>query len=104
MNETTWKDVVAAEVGHIFIDEFDENVRFLVLRSRASLCAYLGVPVGHPLAGFSCELLPIHAHGGLTYAGAGEGEMRPKDFYWYGWDYGHCLVHNHFTPKNEHWR
>ena len=82
MNETTWKDVVAAEVGHIFIDEFDENVRFLVLRSRASLCAYLGVPVGHPLAGFSCELLPIHAHGGLTYAGAG----------------------NHFTPKNEHWR
>lgn len=83
----TFEDVAAAESGHVFCDEFDEGVRFIILRGPVSLCAYVGVPPSHPLAGKDYDDLPISAHGGLTYAGTGvhgDGET-----YWYGWDYAH---------------
>lgn len=88
----TWKDVVDAEVGKVFIDRFDEGLRFIVLRGPAALCAYVGVPLSHPLAGHSYEDLPIECHGGLTYANSGGGDRSflPADFFWYGWDYAHC--------------
>lgn len=57
-----------------------------------NFCTYIGIPVDHPLAGFSYEDLPsIDCHGGLTYAQAGEGgKWRPEGYYWYGWDYAHA--------------
>lgn len=82
-----WEDVVAAEVGHVFCDEFEDGVRFIILRGPSSLCAYLGLPTAHPLSGYDYDDLPVEAHGGLTYAGTGvhgDGET-----YWYGWDYSH---------------
>lgn len=102
--EVTWKDVVAAEVGHIFLDKFDEGIRFIILRGPASLCAYVGIPAAHPLAGHSYDWLPVEAHGGLTYANEGGGEKGylPAGFFWYGWDYGHCgdyAVYNDKYPE-----
>jgi len=54
-----------------------------------NFCAYIGIPVDHPLAGFDYELLPVTCNGGLTFAGEGDGEYRPEGYYWYGWDYAH---------------
>lgn len=83
----TFEDVAAAEVGHVFCDEFENGVRFIILRGPGSLCAYLGLPITHPLAGYDYNDLSVEAHGGLTYSGTdvyGDGET-----YWYGWDYNH---------------
>jgi hypothetical protein len=84
-----WAQVVAAEPGHVFYDAIEEGVRILVVRGPASLCAYLGVPKDHPLAGFDYNDLVISVHGGLTYGSTG-GKEWPEGFYWYGWDYAHC--------------
>lgn len=54
-----------------------------------NFCVYIGVPVDHPLAGYDYEKLPVDCHGGLTFAGEGDGKYRPEGYYWYGWDYGH---------------
>jgi len=86
-----WQEIKEKPSGTILHDEFDEGIRFIVMRGPCSLCAYVGVPIDHPLAGFNYEDLQVRAHGGLTFAGGGKGDgkYRPKDFYWYGWDYGH---------------
>lgn len=86
----TWEDVVAAEVGKVFHDSFENGVRFIVLRGPFHLCAYLGIPLSHPLAGFSEDDIPVDCHGGLTWSRAGSGGYLPEGFWWYGWDYGHC--------------
>lgn len=86
----TWEDVCKAERGFVFVDRFDEGVRFRITRGGASVCAYLGVPEDHPLAGHSYDLLPLECHGGLTFAGKGDGKWFPTGFFWYGWDYAHC--------------
>jgi hypothetical protein len=92
MVKDAWQEVVDAEVGHIFVDKFDEGLRFLIMRGPFHLCAYVGVPESHPLAGQNYDDLPIQCHGGLTFAAKGGeklGETWPAGFYWYGWDYGH---------------
>lgn len=83
----TFEEVVSAEVGFTFLDEFEDGIRFAILRGPTAICAYLGISPSHPLAGWDYDDLPISAHGGLTYAGTkvhGDGET-----YWYGWDYSH---------------
>jgi hypothetical protein len=93
MSETSavsWDEVVEAKVGHIFVDRFDEGVRFLIMRGPFHVCAYIGIPESHPLAGHDYENVPLDCHGGLTFAGSGTKGYRPTGFYWYGWDYGHC--------------
>jgi len=86
----TFKELAEDKQGTIYEDWFDEGVRCLIMRGLASLCAYLGVPIDHPLAGHNYGEIPLSVHGGLTYGNIGDGALRPKDFYWYGWDYGHC--------------
>lgn len=54
-----------------------------------NFCTYVGIPVDHPLADHDYDDLPVYCHGGLTYAGAGDGKYRPEGYYWYGWDYSH---------------
>ena len=76
--------------GDILVDEHHDGVRYLVMRGLGALCAYVGVPVRHPLAGLGADELPLNCHGGLTFAGKGAGDpYRPGRYYWYGWDYGH---------------
>ena len=87
--EYTWEELKEFKSGKILHDEFDEGVRFIVLRGPSHLCAYLGIPKEHPLADFDYELLPIDCHGGLTFGQYGD-KYLPVDCFWYGWDYGHC--------------
>lgn len=89
MTNLTWEEIKATPVGTILYDEFDEGIRFIIMRGTACLCAYIGIPLDHPLANKSYDDLPVSAHGGLTFANKGDGEIRPKEFFWYGWDYGH---------------
>ena len=83
-----WEELVKTESGTILHDEYDEGLRFIVMRGPCSLCAYVGLPSAHPLAGHNYDDLPVSAHGGLTFAAEGH-DAWPEGFYWYGWDYGH---------------
>lgn len=75
----------------IHIDRWQDGLRFVVLDGPMSLCAYVGIPATHPLAGHGYDNLPVDAHGGLTYAGGLPNELARDDgLYWYGWDYGHA--------------
>lgn len=85
----TWEQIRAKKAGTILHDVFDEGIRFIVMRGPSNLCAYVGLPLKHPLAGFHYDDVPLNAHGGLTFAGEGD-TLRPTGFFWYGWDYGHC--------------
>lgn len=89
--ETTWDAVRAAAVGTIFIDRWEDGLRFVVLRGPGSCCAYIGVPKTHPLAGMSYDDLPVECHGGLTYGSAGgpTDALKEAGLHWYGWDYAH---------------
>lgn len=85
---STW-EVLEMEVGHIAADYYENSLRVIVMRGPASLCAYVGVPLSHPLAGHAYDDLPVAVHGGLTYSKKGEGDQLPEGFWWYGWDYAH---------------
>lgn len=88
LTTATWEDIFKAEGGTIFMDKFDEGVRFIIMKGGSSLCAYIGFPVDHPLSGFGYDDLPVTAHGGLTFSSKGEGKW-PEAYWWYGWDYAH---------------
>ncbi len=84
-------------MGTILEDWDHEGVRCLIIRGSSALCAYLGVPIGHPLAGFAADTLLIKVHGGCFNFAAAGGEERPEDreagfhrpegWYWFGWSY-----------------
>lgn len=61
----------------------------LIMRGGASLCAYIGFPLWHPLANMSYDDIPLEVHGGLTFADKGHGQW-PEGKYWIGWDYAHA--------------
>ncbi len=63
-------------------------LRGLVVQGPFSLCAYLGVPLEHWLA--QVDELQFDCHWGVTFAGEGDGQIRPAGWYWYGWDYAHA--------------
>lgn len=83
-----WEELLQVKEGEIILDKFDEGIRFIIIRGPSALCAYIGIPLDHPLSGFDYDSIPIECHGGLTFAGKGDG-YRPEGYYWYGWDYGH---------------
>ena len=89
MKKLTWEELKEKSVGTILHDEFNEGIRFIIMRGPGSLCAYIGIPLEHPLANKNYNDLPIDCHGGLTFARKGSGHY-PEGFFWYGWDYGHC--------------
>ena len=76
----------------VLLDRFGNGYRILILSCGIHPCAYVGVPSDHPLAGFSyMDLLHlIDCHGGLTFSDEGDGEARPRGYFWYGWDYAHA--------------
>ena len=87
-------EVLGMKEGEILEDWHVGCVRAIIMRGPASLCAYLGVPEGHPLAEQDYDSIPLNCHGGLTFASKGEGRKKehgwPEGYYWYGWDYSHC--------------
>ena len=83
-----WEQIKNKDIGTILYDVFEGGVRFIVMRGPSSLCAYVGIPSEHPLAGYDYDDISVRAHGGLTFASEG-GDTWPKGFYWYGWDYSH---------------
>ena len=87
--EITWEGLRQMEPGTILHDVFEDGLRFIIVRGPASLCAYIGLPKEHPLAGHSYDDLPVTAHGGLTFARLGDDKPWPKGYYWYGWDFAH---------------
>lgn len=87
--ERTFADLAEDAVGTVYVDRWEDGARFVVLRGPSALCAYLGIPPTHPLAGHSYDDLPISAHGGLTYAGSSLIGL-VGGLYWYGWDYAHA--------------
>ena len=94
-------EIIGFEPGHIFEDWIEDGIRHLVMRGPAALCAYLGIPKDHPLAGFGYNDVVVNCHCGLTFASMGDGERFPEDRYWFGWDYAHsgdCCTYNH-DPK-----
>ncbi len=69
----------------------------LIRKGCGSLCAYIGLPHDHPLAGLGCGAEEAYetfeVHGGLTFSDWGTSDdvatgWRPG-WYWYGWDYAH---------------
>lgn len=94
----SWEEALAAPKGKILFDEFDEGLRFIVMRGPAALCAYVGIPLDHPLAGQSYDNLPVRAHGGLTFASEGTDHW-PAGLFWYGWDYAHCNDANFYSDE-----
>lgn len=94
MKSYTWEELCALPIGTILVDSYENEVRYIIMRGPASLCAYLGIPIDHPLAGMEYDALPFSVHGGLTFAKRGGEEWGgvdwPADMYWYGWDYAHC--------------
>jgi len=96
----TWEEVVNADYGHVYIDRFEDGLRFLVLRGPGSLCAYVGLAKDHPLAGKSYDDLPVDCHGGLTYSGDSL-KGAPEGYWWYGWDYAHCDDQSTYTDRIE---
>jgi hypothetical protein len=86
------------------------GVRCLVIEGPVgALCAYVGVPADHPLAGKSDTdpaLDDLSVHGGLTFADEGDGRYRPAGWYWYGWDYAHAgdlIPGLHAYPGDRAW-
>uniref|UniRef100_A0A6M3JJC4 Uncharacterized protein n=1 Tax=viral metagenome TaxID=1070528 RepID=A0A6M3JJC4_9ZZZZ len=103
----TWKELKATKVGTILHDKDEEGLRFIIMRGPASLCAYIGLPLNHPLADQNYNDLPIQAHGGLTFGRVGEDEW-PKGYFWFGWDYAHgrdySFGDDNFLPFQGHHR
>ena len=87
--DETFKELAAMKPGTILKDGYENGLRYLIVRGPCALCAYIGIPEDHPLAGKSYDDIPLDVHGGLTFADKGDGKMRPAGMYWYGWDYGH---------------
>jgi len=86
----TFEELAKDPMGEKYIDRYDDGIRVVVLRGPGSLCAYLGIPVDHPLAGNNYDDLRVSCNGGLTFGREGDGTYLPKGYFFYGWDYNHC--------------
>jgi hypothetical protein len=82
-------ECAAEPTGTIYFDYFDEGIRIVIMRGPASVNTYLGIPLGHPLAGYGYDDVPVECHGGLTYSG-NKIKNLPEGYWWYGYDYCHC--------------
>jgi hypothetical protein len=90
----TWEELKELKVGTILHSELNEGLKFIIVRGPSSLCAYIGLPLNHPLAGHNYNLLPINCHCGLTYSGTDV--CKDEGLWWYGWDYGHSGDYNFY--------
>jgi hypothetical protein len=104
---STYEELKAVEVGHIFADDYHEGIRYVVMRGPASITGYLGLPKDHPLVAGAPDYddLPLDIHGGLTYSGGGD--FLPKGCHWWGWDHAHlgdkCLYDVSYDHDEHLW-
>lgn len=99
--ELSFKELAELESGTILEDAYENGVRYLIVRGPCALCAYVGVPLDHPLAGRSYEGINLDCHYGLTFAKEGaENNYRPAGWFWYGWDYGHLGDRSFYDLKD----
>lgn len=89
-----------------WVDE-ETDLDCLIVRNRlGALCGYVGVPEGHPYFGLHYRDVPVHVHGGLTFARTcADGDDvqdvchvpepgRPEHVWWLGFDcshFGDCI-------------
>lgn len=73
----------------IYYDWMHRDYRCLVMRGPVSLCAYIGVPPEHRYYGKDYNEVDLRCHYGLTFSSEGDGKIRPKGYWWFGWDYAH---------------
>jgi len=76
-----------------------KGLKLLILRNErlGHLCGYVGVPEGHPFYGKDLEqLADLDVHGGVTFTEEGDGKLRPKGFWWIGFD---CAHFGDLVPK-----
>jgi len=79
------------EKPEILLDTEEVGIRIIILSLGTYPCAYVGIPINHPLAGLHYgDLSFITCHGGFTFSEKGDGEYLPKGYWWYGWDYAHA--------------
>lgn len=85
-----FEELAEQERGHIFYETKDKflPIAGMIRRGGASLCAYIGFPLWHPLSKIDYDYIPLDCHGGLTFAKNGDGWF-PKGMRWIGWDYAH---------------
>lgn len=76
------------------------GLKCLVLRAQhlGHLNGYVGVPEGHPAYDRDYNEIDVEVHGGLTFGDFGDGQLRPKGFYWLGFDCAHL---GDFVPGQE---
>ena len=86
----TFEQLAADPEGTVYKEGYSNDIRYIILRGTSALCAYVGIPKKHPLAGHHYNNFCLPVHGGLIFGGEGKGDFLPEDYFWYGWDYGHC--------------
>jgi hypothetical protein len=90
MTELTFEELAKVKKGTAHVKLSYKGLDGLILSSNVALSAYIGIPKWHPLAGTNYDRLPyLGVHGGWTFGNVGDGEWRPADKYWFGWDYAH---------------
>lgn len=93
VEDYTFEDCLNHPVGHVYAKWDNGRYSFLVIRGHSCLLAYFGVGRDHNWYGKSYQMLERlgfpEVHGGLTFSDGGDDDMRPKDKWWFGWDYAH---------------
>jgi hypothetical protein len=93
MHISEYEDYLKLESGTVLVDNTIDDVRYIIMRGPCSLCAYVGIPKGHPLAGVNYDNLYNYqiprVHGGLTFSDWGNDKYFPNGYWWIGWDYAH---------------
>jgi hypothetical protein len=92
INSITFEQCKTDKAGTIYAEWEEDGYKLLIMRGPASLCAYIGVPKGHPLYGKDYDEVDIDCHGGLTFSGEGSQDTsvyRTPGYWYFGWDYAH---------------
>ncbi len=93
--DRTYSDVGEAQT--IIYETFFQNkilnkeVKFIITKGPISFCAYVGIPLSHPLSWLKYPDINSNMshppHGLFTYSSHKKIDGWPEGLYWYGWDY-----------------
>lgn len=95
----TFEELRRDPMGTVYVDEQRGELRCIIARGLMSLCAYVGLPMDHPLAQKHRNEIQIEVHGGFSFCEEGSGEVLPKGTWLYGWDYAHVPRDNIWIPQ-----
>ena len=96
-NKTARELVASGNEAKIVEEWYEDGIKVMIVSLHSHFTAYFGLPLDHPLAGFSYDDIPLSVHGGLTFGDVGsEKGVLPKDLFMYGWDYAHYGDYSYF--------